>query len=398
MGLFNKFIEKLNPTQRQIAMDEGEQPSTQTKILSIEKAYELVEVVNQCVNLIVDNSAMIDFEIGSSLDFTGSAPGVKPKTLMRLLNTRPNPYMDISTFRRLTLMDFLIDGNAFWYYDGTSLYHLPADMVTIVPDEKTYVHSYRIESTGQEYKPHEVIHFSDNSISSTYRGDSRINSALESLYTRESMIDFQKAFFSSGTSMGLVIETDQVLNKKMKDRQEREWMKKYNPRSGNGRPMILDGGQKAKSITNSNFRELAFNESIDKMELKVATALGIPPILLDSGNNANIKPNIELWFYTRLIPMMRKFEHGLEYFFGMDVELSTFRVPALLPDKKVESDRLTALVNNGIITGNEAREALKMEPMKDSEMDAIRIPQNIAGSGTGVSGQEGGRPQEGDDE
>lgn len=53
------------------------------------------------------------------------------------------------------------------------------------------------------------------------------------------------------------------------------------------------------------------------------------------------------------------------------------------------------------MTGNEARLELNLEPLDDEQMNKIRIPANVAGSATGVSGQEGGRPQgstEGDKE
>lgn len=398
MGWIQNILQKLNPAQRTIALDQGEQPTTQTKILSVERAYQLIEVVNRCINLTVDNAAMVDFEVGSTLKFTGMVPGMRRDRLEILLNTRPNPYMDVSTFRRLSLMDFLVDGNMFWYFDGTSLYHLPAQNIVIIPDEKNYVHSYEynFSASGEGqlvFQPSSIIHIKDNSVTSLYRGDSRVLSAMESLFNRENMLNFQSSFFKNGTAMGLIIETEQILSAKMKDRQEREWMVKYNPSRGNGRPVILDGGMKAKQTTSTNFKEMAFLESIEEAERKVCIALGVPPILIDSGNNANIKPNLELWFYTTIIPMLRKVEAGLELYFAYDVELTTHRVPALLPDLKAEADRITALVNNGLITGNEGRGMLKLEPINEEVMNKIRIPANVAGSATGVSGQEGGRPE-----
>jgi HK97 family phage portal protein len=398
MGVWQKILEKLNPVQRSIAEDQGEQGSTQTKSMTIDRAYENIEVVNRCVNLIANNAALVDFTVGETLSFTGKVTSVRHKKINELLNKRPNPYMDISTFRRLSLFDFLVDGNTFWYFDGTSLYHLPARNVTIVPDENAYVAYYRYEGlTNEEFFPNEIIHIRDNSTTSLYRGDSRITSSLQSLYTRETMVDFQDSFFKNGTAMGMIIETEQILNTRMKERQEKEWLKKYNPKRGNGRPIILDGGMKAKQVTNPNFREMMFNDSISDKEKKVCVALGIPPILLDSGNNANLKPNLELWFYTEVLPMLRKFESAVEFFFAYDIELTTLRVPALLPDQKAEADRYSTLVNNGLMTGNEAREKMRLEKLDDPEMDKIRIPQNIAGSGTGVSGQEGGRPENEDD-
>ena len=143
---------------------------------------------------------------------------------------------------------------------------------------------------------------------------------------------------------------------------------------------------------------MAFNESISDLEKKITIALGVPPILLDSGNNANLRPNIELFFSMTVIPLVRKFESAIEFAFAYDVELTTHSILALRPDQKVESDRLSGLVNNGILTGNEARQVLRLEPLDDPLMKKIRIPANISGSATGATGQEGGRPPAGDND
>jgi HK97 family phage portal protein len=391
--LWQSIVEKLNPVQDIIAMEEGSTvSSSQTKVLTLANAYDMVEVVNRCVNILIDNTSMVNYDVANTLSFTGQVTGVRQKTLTTLLNNRPNPYMDINTFRRLLIMDFLIDGNAFIHFDGTGLYHLPAANVEIIPDEVTYINSF-VYNGQHRFAANEVIFIKDNSVTSIYRGDSRINSSLDSILTRESMMNFQKQFFENGAVMGIIVETDEILGKKMKERQEKDWMAKYNPKKGGGRPLILDAGLKAKSMGSSNFREMDFGDSIETLEDKICVALGVPPILLNSGNNANIKPNLELMFYLTILPMLRKFESSFEQFFAYDVELSTHRVPALRPDQKQESDRLSALVNNGIITGNEARTILRFETLDDDpNMTTIRIPANIAGSATGVTGQEGGAP------
>ena len=396
-SLWATLVEKLNPVQPEIYREEGTNVGTsQNKKKTITNAYEMVEVVNRCVNLLVDNAAMVDFDVSSTLNFTGVVTGTKQKALSTLLNNRPNPFMDISTFRRLVLMDFIVDGNVFIYYDGASMYHVPAALMEVIPDEKSYINSYVYNGTVH-FSVDEIIFIKDNSLKSIYRGDSRLHSALESLYTRDSMVGFQKAFFENGAVMGLIIETDEILNKKLKDKQEREWMAKFNPKRGSSRPLILDNGLKVKSTSSSNFQQMSFNDSVKDIEDKVCVALGIPPILLNSGNNANIKPNLELLFYTTIIPNLRKFESAYELFFAYDVELATHRVPALKPDQKQESERLSALVNNGIITGNESRVILRLPELDEPHMKVIRIPQNIAGSATGVTGQEGGKPK-GDNE
>lgn len=401
MNLRQKLHQKLNPGQRYIAMEAGSHVGTnQTRLRTVENAYNLMEVVNRCVNLIVDLGADVEYDVKEKLQFSPVASAVRAKSLNTLLNSRPNPYMDINTFRRLLFIDLLLEGNVFVHYDGVHMYHVPAKDMEILTNEKTFVSGYLYSSTT-EFTADEIIHIRDNSASSEYReyrGRSRINSALRTILTHETALDFQSKFYDNGTMIGLIIETESVLSSKLKDRKEVEWTQKFNPKSSQGRPMILDSGMKARSVNTNSFRDIDFNDSMEVMEKRICKALGVPHILLDSGNNANLRPNMELLFSTTVLPMTRKFEAQFEYFFGYDIGLSVHNVMALRPDLKAESDRYSSLVNNGIMTGNEARRALRMEQLDEEIMDKIRIPANIAGSATGVTGQEGGKPPSNDED
>lgn len=395
MGIIKSILNKLNPAQRYISDEAGTRVgSNQNKINTVENAYNLMEVTNRCINILVDSSAEVEYDIKDRLSFIPRIPGMRQVTLTTLLNHRPNPWMDISTFRRLLLIDFLMDGNCFIYYDGSSFYHLPAKDVDVLTDDKNGVAGYEFAGTIP-FGTQEIIHIRDNASSSSYRqfrGRSRINSALRSILTHETAVQFQENYFNNGAVVGLIIETEALLNTKLKERKEREWQAKYNPKDGGAKPMILDGGMKAKTLTQSSFRDMDFNDSLEVIESRVCKALGVPPILLDSGNNANIRPNIELMFSLTIIPMMRKFESALEHAFGYDVKLTTYDIMALKPDLKQEAERVSTLVNNGLATGNEGRAMLRMEPINDPLMEDIRIPANIAGSATNVTGQEGGKP------
>lgn len=387
---WQRVMHKLNPAQPRIAHNQGQQSSNQNREVTLASAYQKVETVNRCVNMIVDSASQVGFDIQDPLPFVGMAPGMKKASLVRCLNHRPNPFMDISTFWRLLLMDFLMDGNAFIHFDGANLYHLPAKNMTIIPDARGYINSYRHEDLTLNVK--EVIHIKDNSFDSVIRGRSRLNAALNSILRRETMLDFQESFFNNGAVVGLVVETDQILGKKLRERQELEWQHKYNPRAGSSKPLILDAGMKVKETSNTNFREMMFMENIDGFEDKIAKAMGVPKVLLESGNNANLRPNVELFFSMTVIPLMRKFESAFEAHFAFDIQLTTHNISALAPDLKLEADRISSLVNNGIITGNEGRANLRLDPLDDEDMENIRIPANIAGSATGVTGQEGGAP------
>jgi HK97 family phage portal protein len=170
------------------------------------------------------------------------------------------------------------------------------------------------------------------------------------------------------------------------------WTARYRPDAGGRRPLILDGGIEIDSVSNVNFKELDFQSAITENEKIILKALGIPPILLDSGNNANLRPNMRLYYLETIMPIVRKINFALERFFGFEIVEDATNIPALQPELRDQAQYYSALVNTGIISPNEAREAINFDPIEG--FDDLRVPANIAGSA--VNPDEGGRPEEGE--
>ena len=382
------LVEKLNPAQEDIVDDFGDTHQPSSNLYTNQIAYNTIEIVNRGVNLVVDGSADIPLDIGEMLGFYHSPTRVRNKRLEELLNFKPNPFYNANVFKRNIFIDLVLEGDAFIYYDGAYLYNLPALNVDIVADKKTYVKEYRYAE--KIFKPSEIIHIKDNSGDSIYEGKSRLDSAKQSLITLKSMLDYQKNFFDNSAVPGIILITPNPLSERVKNRLTRQWMSKYNPKRGGKRPMILDGEFKVESLSKYDFKELDFVESIANYEKLVLKALGVPPILLDSGNNANINPNLRMFYVETILPLVNKVVQAIEWYFGYDIKPVTQDVIALRPELKDQANYLTSITNSGIITRNEARAEIRMDPLDDEDADRIIIPQNIAGSAENPS--EGGRP------
>jgi len=264
-------------------------------------------------------------------------------------------------------------------------------IVEIIADDKTYVKKYTY-NTSIEFFPKEIIHIRDNNGTSIFRGRSRLEAANKSIDALHNMVDFQNNFFKNGAVPGLVIKSPDVLGKKIKDRILIEWMQKYNPKTGGRRPMVLDGGFEIDKLGNTNFKELGFEESIESHENKILKALGVPPILLNSGNNANITPNLKLFYITTIIPLTEMVLSSLEFFFGYNLKNNTREVLALRPELNDEANYYSTLVNAGILTRNEARDKLRFDKATETFADELIIPANIAGSA--LDSFSGGKPKE----
>ena len=380
--------EKLNPIQQYLGSDKQSSREFTTRY---ERYYETLEIVNRAVNIVVDDTAEIPLEVTQE-GFSGVVKGVKRAKVATLLNTEPNLFQDISTFKRNLVTDYLLDGNIFVYFDGAHLYHLPADNVTIHADSKTYIEKYTYNDI--DYGPDEVIHIKENSFHDIYRGVSRLKPAVRTMELMANMRSFQDNFFKNGAVPGLVLKSPNTLSEKIKERMLQSWAIRYRPDSGGRRPLILDGGIEVDKISNVNFKELDFTNAITENEKIILKAIGVPPILLDSGNNANIRPNMRLYYLETVLPIVRKMNFAFSRYFGFVIRDDVTGIPALQPELRDQSQYYQSLVNAGILSPNEARSQLGYEPIEGQ--DELRIPANIAGSAADPS--EGGRPKESEED
>jgi HK97 family phage portal protein len=384
------FKEKANPAQEVIYTQEGTMISSDA-LTSYTLAYRKLESVNRGINMIVRACSSLDYDIKDKIH-SGTYLGLRQKQLAVLLNNRPNLYQSIQAFRDALFTDFLLEGNAFIYYDGAHLYHLPATHVEINPDPKTFVRNYTYNRITV-FAPEEIAHFKDISADSIYRGTSRLRAADRNIKILYKMQDFQEGFFDNGAVFGLALVTDNTLSQVSKDKSIQNWMKNYNPKMGGKKPVILDSGLKPMQLAgqSTTFKDLDFDVSISAHNVKILETLGVPPVLLDGGNQANISPNLRLFYLETVLPIVRAYISAMELLTGFDIEAVTSNVSALQPDIKEIAAYHATLVNGGILTPNEARVELRYEKDKDPSSDKLRIPANIAGSAADPSS--GGAPK-----
>ena len=376
---------KLNPAQTRISEGEGDHIGTTAK-LSYTQAFKKLESINRPVNMLVSACASLDYDIKDKAH-DGVAVGIRQKTLNTLLNFRPNPYQSAQDFRTSVFTDYILEGNAFVHFDGTFMYHLPAANVEILTDSKTFIRGYRYNG-AVDFKETEVFYFRDISSESIYRGASRLQSAERSINILYSMQQFQENFFDNGAIFGLVLTTENTLSQVAKEKTIAYWLQRYSSKAGGKRPVILDSGLKPQQLAQTSFKDMDFDQSIKTHDEKIMRAIGVPPILLEGGNNANISPNLRLFYLETVLPINRKFISAIERYFGYDVEAITSSVSALQPELKDIAAYHSTLVNAGIISPNEARIELRYESKTGN--DDLRIPANIAGSAANPS--TGGRP------
>src|SRR5210317_1387933 len=400
LGLRGWMAEKLNPAQPSIAsLEPYASPET---IVDYEQAYREIEVVHRSVEMVINGCVEIPLIV------EGNSPA---KKVNRMLNHKPNPFEDRVRMFRRALLDYMLDGNAFFYYDGQDLFLLPANDVEVVPDAQTFVSHYNYlvhnqqandfygfgagkqtrKSEAIRFEPHEIIHIYSENENSIFRGVSKLKSILGLMEVYYYMIKFQRQFFKNNALPGFVLTTDNILSQRVKQRLLEAWRSTYTTIFDGARnPAILDGGLKIDKFSTVNFDQLDFENSIERIQQDMAKAIGVPYVLLKSGNNANIDANQKLFYLHTILPILNQFCSAFAHFFnnGVTIRPDRLSVPALQPDNRTQAVYYSTLVNTGIITPNEAREGLRFPKLENN--DNIRVPQNITGSATDAT--QGGRP------
>ncbi len=406
LGLRGWLAEKLNPAQPSIAsLEPYASPET---ITDFEQAYREIEVVHRSVEMVINACVEIPLIV------EGNSPA---KKVNRMLNNKPNPFEDRVRLFRRAFLDFMLDGNAFFYYDGQDLFLLPANDVEVVPDAQTFVSHYNYlvhnqqandfygfgagkttrKSEAIRFEPSEIIHIYTENENSIFRGVSRLKAILGLMEVYYYMIKFQRQFFKNNALPGFVLTTDNILSQRVKQRLLEAWRSTYTTIFDGARnPAILDGGLKIDKFSTVNFDQLDFENSIERIQIDMAKAIGVPYVLLKSGNNANIEANQKLFYLHTVLPILNQFCSAFQHFFngGVIIRPDRLSVPALQPDNRTQAVYYSTLVNTGIITPNEAREGLRFPKLEDN--DTIRVPQNITGSATDAT--QGGRPPQGESE
>jgi len=375
-----------------------EEPNGRTTY-NARNSYNLFEVVNRGVNLIVDSFASIPIDVGpirAGFIPSNENRALQPKTFYNLLNVAPNPDQDRVEFFSLLCMDYLLTGTALIYFDGRYMYRLPPDQVQVVAGKFNLVEKYIYSPNGVpiEYMPNEIIRIKENAANNAYVGTSRLTACMQSLGIMDKMNTYQTNYFKNGTVLGVVITSKNVLGERSKQRIKENLRQNYNPQNGGKSPLILDGEMDIKNMNQQTYRELDFDNAYKEREYKVLEVLGVPPILIDSGNNANIQPNLKMFYLTTVLPIMSKFIAAFERYFGYDLKPAVGEVQALLPDLRERGAYLASLVNAGIITRNEAREEIRYAKSSDKIADSLILPANVAGSNQDPNS--GGRPQNAD--
>lgn len=364
-----------------------------------EEAYMKNSVAFRCINEIAKGASAVPFMVKAGDQVLDSHPIV---TLL----SRPNPLQSHSEFFNSIFGFLLLSGNAYILKVGSEvgapkeLHLLRPDRMVVkggsnpIPDRYEYVLNGRVQAT---YPVEEATGFSEvkhiklwNPLDDFYGLSPMTAAALEvDQYNMAGQHNINLLSNGARPSGAVVFkpQDDAGFSVNLSESQRQQLLTDLNNRfSGTanaGRPLLLEGdfdwkemGLSPKDMDFLNLKHMAATD--------IAMCFGVPSQLVgvpDAQTYANVAEARLALYEETIIPHLRKIESDLNEWlvpmFGENLEFcfDIDKIPALSERTKRIYENVTSAVREGIMTRNEAREAIGLSPVDGA--DDLYIAANL---------------------
>ena len=385
---------------------------------------DAIDWVMACASLIADTAAAAPTHFekdGKTLvpHLTDDFPvGTEqaPSDLAALFE-QPNPATDWTELITLTIVDYLLTGNGWWWKYGAerdesgkplALFRLHPQHVSIKVNKEGGIDGYEYNPPGRGGKaiipPEQIVHFKRSNPHDEFYGSGIIAGApriydLE-LYVTESMT----TYYEKGTRLSGVLETDQYVTPSLFDKMKKQFRSFYGGRENAYDVAVLERGLKYNTIQNSaadaKYVEVAeFSRDRILSNFRVpGSLLGINSVGSTSGSRAEDQ---RVFDNKTMRPFLDKIQRvislGVTQAWGLDF---VFEYEYLPPkeDQLELAGTLAALPGIKLV---EVREAAGYPPLGDEELDEMVL--NLPGENDNESDVkdrnlpgEAGRPPNGE--
>ncbi len=357
-------------------------------------------IVYRCINEIAMGASSVPFKL-----MRGDQP-IEESPLLDLLQ-KPNPSMSQSEYFQKIISYLLISGNSYMLRVGpetglpTELYCLRPDRIEIktnkigfMPIEYRYIIDGQIKAkypidqiTGQsEVKQIKMFNPTDD-----YLGQSPIMPAAADIDQHNLGGKHNTHLLINGARpSGAVVykPRDEVGAMTMLTDSQREQLRqdlasRFNGTKNSGRTMILEGDFDYKEMGLSP-KDMDFANMKSMSAKDIALVFGVPAQLIGASDtqtyNNMAEARLALYEET-IIPLLRHIESDLNEWlvplFGEDLTLQydIDAIPAITERRRMVTDNILRAVQEGVLTRNEARERLGLEPISGG--DEVYIPANL---------------------
>ena len=329
-----------------------------------------ISTVYSAISLIADSIALLPVKTlrydGQKTIFTE-----KPKFL-----EKPNVSLDLTMFSLLhqTITSMAMHGNAFILVDkdrqGRPIQLTPVHPEKVKVEMQNSQKVYMLQTTKGSYDrkitSNNMLHFVWYAYPGQLVGVSPLRTNSNTYGLALAMERHIAQFYGQGGTPSSVLETDRDLTAEQANILKETWINNHNK---NRKPAVLTGGLKWKAISDAAGNELI--AARDQIVHEIARVFRIPAHLLLSKDGSNVYSNIEsnglAFIRHTLLPWIRRLEDGFTTLLPgkQFVKLDT--------DEYARGDQLSRVrsfqvaVSSGIMTPNEARAKMDLEPYEGGD-------------------------------
>jgi HK97 family phage portal protein len=252
---------------------------------------------------------------------------VNPFTTKRQLIFATQAYKDLA-------------GESFWYLEkkGTNIiqiWTLRPDWITILTSKEKFIAGYEYRVAGDQpitIKPDQIVHHRTFNPTDPYRGMSVVKALAVTVDTEMAAEEYNRKFFENSAVPAVVMETEQKLDPKVRERMKADWYNEFGGSSKSNKLAITEGGLTIKPFQISN-KEMDFLAGLGYNRDKIFALFGVPKTVLGMTEDVTVsnaeatdyvfskrivKPLMEEFVDTINEFLVNQYKDGDNLFFGFD--------------------------------------------------------------------------------
>ena len=386
MGIFNLFKKKEKPQERSYTpYGLGSLVYNTNSSYRNDKAM-LLSTVYRCVDVISDSVAQLPLE-PYKVDEKGYKRKYVEHPTYYLLNKEPNSNMSRFTFMKTLITSVLLDGNGYALIErddkgnATKLKLIPSELVTVsrVDPLKEKI-MYNVVGINQLIEPVNMIHilnFSYDGIT----GISTLQHARNTLGLASDSEAHAEGFFKGGANLAGIIKVQYGLTPKQKLDIKESWQATFSPVTGTPNGVaVLEGNMDFQPIT-VNPADAQLLETRQFNVIDICRFFGVSPVKafdLSKSSYSTVEATQLAFLTDTLNPLLQKIELEFERKLYKPSERNTvdvrFDTSVLLrADKASQASYYNTLFQIGVITPNEIRKALDLEPLDNGDKSFVQV-------------------------
>lgn len=348
-----------------------------------------VSAVYRCVDVISDSVAQLPFVL-YRLDEKDYKYRYKTHPTYRLLGVEPSQGVTRFTLMKTLVSSVLLYGNGYAWIernrkgDAIGLYFLHHSLVNVVfiPDpDGNRVKRYQVSGFPSLVEPHDMIHIMNFS----YDGITGI-STLEHAESAVSLAYYAegnaKQFFKGGSNIrGYLTTKGYSLNKDQRTQIREQWTEGMNLEEGTQKSIPVLSGDLSYVPVTVNPVDSQLLESREYSVVDICRFFGVSPVKafdLSKSSYSTVEATQLAFLTDTLAPLLEKIE--LEFLIKLykpseiarlEVKFDTSAI--LRADKQAQANYMRAAVQSGVMTPNEWRREMGLEPLPDGDKAMIQV-------------------------